>query len=62
MKNEPTTGRGAKTKIKLFECKTLSKQHMFYHSLKVEQLKDESMLLIDPAINVYEISFLSIFP
>ena len=62
MKNEPTTDKGMKTKIKLFECKTLSKQHIFYHSLKIEQLKDKSMLLIDPAINVYEISFLSIFP
>ena len=61
MKNEPTTDRGAKTKIKLFECKTLSKQHILYHSLKIEQLEDESMLLIDPAMNVYEISFLSIF-
>ena len=51
-KCEPTIDKGANRKIKSFECYAMSKQHKIYHSLKIDQLKDNSIMLLDLAINI----------
>ena len=49
---EPTIDKGANRKIKSFECNAISKQHKIYHSLKIDQLKDNPIMLFDLAINI----------
>ena len=51
-KCEPTIDRGANKKVKSFESNAMSKQHKMYHSLKIDQLKDNSTMLLDLAINI----------